>query len=146
MVSIVSRGIVAGLVAFAVAVTAGIAYALITANVVTPSLDVGAGQGTGGTSCQTGSAITFTWPTPTWSNVEGDYLVSTLEYSNITSACVTLGTADMTVNIVASGGTTSVANATASNMGAATGTLNLSTPLTFDVATNAAIKFYVKNA
>lgn len=145
MPALMRRAVIAGVVAFAVAVTAGVSYAVILANVAVPSLDTGTGNGTGATSCQTGSTITFTWPSPTWDNTNGEYSVSTLNYSNITNACVTLGTADLTVNIVLSGQSSSAATATATNMSAATGSLTLSAPIEFEDASTASIRFFVKN-
>jgi hypothetical protein len=73
-------------------------------------------------------------------------MVTTLDYSGIDAACVTLATADLQVNVSLTGSTTSASNATALNMSAATGTLTLSTPLAFNDVSTSDVNFYVKNA
>ena len=126
------------------AAAGGVAYAVIGGTLAVPDLSIGLVTGQGSNSCQT-TAITFTVPSPTWSNVVGDYVVSSIDYSGITTPCVNLGTADLTLNITASGGTNSLTNATALNMSNASGTLILSTAITYSDATTGRYNWTVKN-
>jgi hypothetical protein len=140
------RTAVTGIVVVSVLATAGAAWAFVSATISSPTLDTGSITGNASATCQTGTSIAFAWPAPVWSDTTGDYSVTTLDYSNITAACVTLATADLQVNIALNGTTVSVANATAANMSATSGTLNLSTPMEFSDAQTSVVSFFVKNA
>ena len=139
------RAVVGTLVTVSVVAMAGAAWAYITSTASAPGFNTGAATTSTVASCQAG-AIAFTWPSPTWSDTAGDYMVTTLDYSGIDAACVTLATADLQVNVSLTGSTTSASNATALNMSAATGTLTLSTPLAFNDVSTSDVNFYVKNA
>lgn len=132
-----------GVVAAVAVAGGGVAWAALGGFLVTPNLVQGLVVGSGSVSCQTGG-VTFTVPTPTWSNTAGDYMVSTLNYSGINTTCVNLGTADLVLNIT-SGGTNSLANATATNMSTAAGTLNLSTAIPYDDAVSGRYVYFVKD-
>lgn len=121
----------------------GIAWATLSGVLVTPDVVQGLINGGGSGSCQTGG-ITFTVPEPTWSNSDGDYMVSDIAYSQIAAACVTLGTADLVLNIT-DGSTNSIANATASDMGNTSGNLTLSNSITFDEAVTGQYFYLVKD-
>lgn len=140
------KGVVFGISAAGAALLAGAAFAVVSGFVVTPDIDTGSVSGSGGSnSCQAGSGVTFTVPNPTWSDTLGDYAVSTINYSGITSTCTGLGTADLTLNITIPPATSSIANATASNISSATGSLTLSTPITYSDAANGDYNFIVKD-
>lgn len=139
------RAIVGTVVAVSLVATAGAAWAYIASTATAPGFNTGAANTSTTATCQTG-AIAFEWPSPTWSDGTGNYMVSTLDYSGIDAACITLATADLQVNVSLAGSTVSASNATASNMSAATGTLTLSTPLAFNDVSTSKVNFYVKNA
>jgi hypothetical protein len=122
----------------------GVAFAAIGGFVQVPDAITGLATGGGSSSCQT-TSITFTVPEPTFDATVNQYTVSTIDYSGISPACVTLGTADLIVTIT-NGGSTVYATATASNMNASFGTLNLSSDIEFEDATSASYNFLVRNA
>ena len=123
----------------------GIAWATLGGAITGTDVITGIATGTGSNSCQTGG-LTFDVPSPTWNNSAGDYVVSTVDYSGIATACVNLGTADLIITVTANGSTQSIATATASNLSSATGTLSLSTPVSFDEITNGRIYYLVENS
>ena len=137
------KKLVGALVAGGTLVTASTAWALLSGVLVTPDVVQGLINGGGSGSCQTGG-ITFTVPEPTWSNTDGDYMISAIAYSQIAAACVTLGTADLVLNIT-DGSTNSIANATATDMGNTSGNLTLSNSITFDEATTGQYFYLVKD-
>lgn len=136
------KKLVTGLVAVGVVGSAGIAYATIGGFLNLPGIVQGIATGNGSNSCQTGP-VTFTVPDPTWSNSASDYIVSSLDYSGISTPCVTLATADLEVQVLAAG--QSVASATASNMQASTGTLTLSSPVPYGQMQAATVNYLVKD-
>lgn len=139
------KTIIGGIVTVGVLGTTTVAWAFITGILNVPNTVQGLVQGGGAVSCQSGSAVVFDVPEPTWNNSIGSYTVSTLDYSNITTSCVNLGTADLIVNITTSGSNSSIAAGQANNLGSATGTIVLSQPVEFDVITTANINFLVQN-
>lgn len=134
---------IVGLTAAAAVAGATVAWAVFTANIVVPAINTGQGTGVQPSSCQT-SQITFTVPDPTFSASAGEYQITTLDYSGIDTACINLGTADLNVNMV--NGSTLLADGTASNMGAASGSITLSAPVEFDMAAQADYRFMVSNS
>ena len=132
-----------GLTTVAVVAAGGVAWAALGGFVSVPDVVQGVATGGGGGSCQV-TSVTFTVPTPTWDNTMGDYAVTTIGYSGITTQCVNLGTADLVLNLT-NGGTQSLATATASNMSSASGTLTLSTAVSFDDASSGTYNYLVKD-
>lgn len=137
------RAAVAGLTAAGVLAAGGVAWAVLGGSLLVPDAVQGVIQGGGSGSCQTGG-LTFTIPSPTWDNQMGDYAITTVAYSGVSTQCVNLGTADLIVNLV-NGGTNSIATATASNMSSATGTLTLNNAVSFDDATSGTWNYLVKD-
>ena len=132
-----------GLTAGVALAAGGVAWAVLGGFVAVPDVVQGIATGGGSGSCQ-GNAVTFTVPDPTWDNSMGDYAVTQVAYSGISTQCVNLGTADLVLNLT-NGSTQSIATATASNMSAATGTLTLSTAVSFDDATSGTYNYLVKD-
>lgn len=136
------KKLVAAVAGFGVVATAGAAWAFLGGQVVVPDGIQGLVQGSGPVSCQTGG-VTFTVPDPVWNSSAQDYVVSTIGYSGITTACVNLGTADLLLNVTSGGAT--VTSAQATNMSSASGTLTLTTPLDFDTATSGQYNYFVRD-
>jgi hypothetical protein len=137
------KKIVAGVIVVGVVATAGVAFAAIAGFVQVPDAVTGLAAGGGSASCQT-TPITFEVPEPTFDTSVNQYTVSTIDYSGISSTCVTLGTADLVVTIT-DGSTTVYATATASNMALSTGTLTLSQGIEFEAAASASYNFLVRD-
>jgi hypothetical protein len=137
------KKIVAGVVVVGLVASAGVAFAAIAGFVQVPDAVTGFANGTGSTSCQT-TAITFEVPEPTFDTSVNQYTVSTIDYSGISSTCVTLGTADLVVTVT-NGSSTVYATATASNMTLSTGTLTLSQDIEFEDSASASYNFLVRN-
>lgn len=123
---------------------AGVAWALLGGSVTSPDISIGRATGTGSTSCQT-QAVNFDVPPPTWDSTLGDYAVTTVDYAGIESACVSLTTADLLLTITPSGGSTVLATASATDMSASSGTLTLSTAISFDDASTGSYEYLVKD-
>jgi hypothetical protein len=124
----------------------GVAWAILGGTVTAADIAQGIASGGGSNSCQTGG-LSFTVPAPTWSDSDGNYMVSTIDYSNLSSACVNLGTADIVLNLTASGNSgPSIASGTETDAQASTGTINLSTPLSYDAAQSATYRYLVENS
>lgn len=124
----------------------GIAWAVLGGTVTAADIAQGVASGGGSNSCQTGGLV-FTVPAPTWSNTDGDYMVSTIDYANLSSACVTLATADIVLNLTASGNSgPSISSGTETDAQASTGTITLTTPLTYDAAQSATYRYLVENS
>ena len=137
-------GIATAVVALGAAST-GVAWAILGGTVTAADIAQGVASGGGSNSCQTGG-LTFTVPSPTWSNSDGTYNVSTIDYSGLSAACVTLGTADIVLNLTASGQAgPSIASGTVTNATATTGTITLSTALSYDSAQSATYRYLVEN-
>mgnify|MGYP000597852771 CR=1 FL=1 len=130
------------LVAVPVALLAagGVAWAALGGVVYLPDVVQGIATGNGGNSCQT-SALSFTVPTPTWSNSLQDYAVSTVDYSGVTQICQNQATADLELRLVVNNST--VATASAANLQTVGGTLTLSQEVTYDAATSADFVYLV---
>ena len=139
------KAAVGGIVVVGFVAGAGVAWAALGGILNVPDVLSGVAAGPGAVSCQSGSTVTFDVPTPTWDNVTGEYSVSTLDYSGITNTCVTLGTADLLVNVTLQGSNSSVANAQSLNMGSASGTLVLSSSVAYDDLIVGDINFLVRN-
>ncbi len=135
--------LVIGLTVGGLVAATGVAWAVLGGVLITPDAVQGIVTGGGSGSCQN-SGVTFTVPDPTWSNTDGDYVVASIGYSGIATACVSLGTADLVLNIT-DGSPTSIATATASNLSSANGTLTLSTAISFDEATTGQYRYLVKD-
>jgi hypothetical protein len=116
------------------------AWALITGTVTIPNIAEGISTGTSG-SCQT-NAVNFVVPAPTWNPSTTAYEISSVAYTDVDPACVTLGTADLELNIVKGGIT--VGSASDSNMGASTGSMSLTPALGIDVIDGATFNYLVK--
>lgn len=138
------KKIVIPLVVVSAAAVTGVAFAAIAGFVQVPDAVTGLASGGGSNSCQT-TAITFEVPEPTFDTDSNSYIVSTIDYSGISSACTTLTTADLIVTIT-NGSSTVYATATASNMTLSSGTLTLSQPIEFENAAIADYNFLVRNA
>ena len=132
---------IATAVPVAVIASGGIAWAILSGTVVLPDVSQGVASTVGGGSCQGATSVNFTVPTPTWDNAGAEYVVSTLNYSNISTPCVNLGTADLQVYVTANGAT--IGSATASNLSSATGTLTLSQPIAYADITTASYSYLV---
>jgi hypothetical protein len=139
------KRVIAGVATVGIVGAGAVAWAALGGIVNVPDVVQGIAQGGGASSCQT-TAVTFDVPEPTWNNSLGTYAVSTIGFSGITSACVTLGTADLLLTLTNNNGQTIYATATASNMSATSGTLNLSQPVPFDLATSGSFNYLVRNA
>lgn len=138
------RLLIAGLTAVGVVAAGGVAWAMLGGTIVLPDISQGFAQGGGGGGCQT-SSVTFTVPDPTWSNTAGDWMVSTIGYSGISTVCVNLGTADLQLTLTADNQQNAAATATATNMGSSSGTLTLSSAVPFDTATSGDYYYLVKD-
>lgn len=137
------RLVVAAVAAGGVVAAGGIAWALLGGLVTVPQIAQGVATGGGASSCQT-VPVNWTLPTPVWNSSANDYVISTVDYSGVSSTCVSLGTADLIVNVVV--GPNSVADGTELNLTATTGTITLSTPVPFDDASNAQYAYLVRNS
>lgn len=133
-------GVAGGLV---LGVAGAAAAAVLSGSIIVPDVVDGLIQGPGSSSCQS-NGLTFTMPDPTWDNGVGDWAISTLDYSGVTNVCVNLATADLQLKIV--DGNSVLASASATNMGATSGTLNLSQPVAFSLAANADFRWIVSNS
>lgn len=80
-----------------------------------------------------------------WDNTIGDYAVSNIAYSGITTTCQNLGTADLVLNLTIPPSGTSIANATATNMSAGSGALILNNSISYADAANADYNFFVRD-
>jgi ethanolamine utilization protein EutP (predicted NTPase) len=123
-----------------IAATATAAFAALGGFLNVPSAIQGLVAGGGAASCQT-TAVTFTVPDPSY--VNGEYVISTIGYSGISSACVDLGTADLNLNIW--DGTSTLASGDAINMTSTSGVITLSSAVDFDESVNATYIYLVKD-
>lgn len=139
------KKIIAPLVAVGVLCAAGIAWAVLSATVNVPDIAIGSGTGGGSSSCQT-SSPTFDVPTPTWDSTLGQYAVQSIDYSGIDSGCVGLGTADLVLTVTPANNNTVLATGTATDMSASSGSITLSSKISFDAAANAQYQFLVRNS
>lgn len=135
--------LIGALIASGIVLTASTAWALLSGVLVTPDVMQGLINGTGSGGCQTGG-VTFEVPDPVWDNTLGDYMITSIGYDQIATACVSLGTADLVLNIT-DGGPSSITTATATNMQSSSGTLTLSNPISFDDATTGQYSYIVKD-
>ena len=131
--------VTSALVGLTVAGTAT-AWALITGTVTIPNIAEGLATGTAG-SCQT-NAVNFVVPPPAWNPTTTAYEIPAVTYTDIDPACVTLGTADLELNIVKGGIT--VGNASDTNIGASSGSMTLTPALGIDVIDGATFNYLVK--
>lgn len=138
------KKLTAALATVGVLAVGGVAFAALSGLVVVPDVITGEATGPGATSCQN-SGVTFTVPSPTWNPTQGAYAVTSIDYSGISSICVNLGTADMVLTITPPNASTVLASGTATNMGAATGSITLNQPLPFDTAAGASYEYLVRN-
>lgn len=120
---------------------AGAAFALLGGFVNVPNAVEGLAQGPGTSGCQT-SSVNFEIPDPVWDASTTSWVVLSVDYAGITTACVNLGTADHDLRIV--NGNTTLASATATNMGATSGTMTLTPVVDFDALANADFVYLVK--
>lgn len=138
------------LVTVAVAVgavsAAGVAWAALSGIIYTPSVVQFIATAGTPANCQSGSTVELTIPEPTWDNTLGDYAVASIDYANITSGCVSLGTADLILNITTGGSPTSIANGSVLNLSSTSGTIVLNNPLPFDTASNGEFNYIVRNS
>lgn len=139
------KRIIGGVVAVGIVASAGVAWAVLGGTVTAPDVITGLANGGGSNSCQSGG-LTFTLPSPTWDNSTGGYVISSVSFSGLSTACVNLGTADVVLNLTTGNSSTSIATGTALNAQASSGTINLGTPLDFDIANNANYHYLVRNA
>lgn len=129
--------IVTGLVA-----SMGVAWATLSGILVVPDAISGAVQGNGASSCQT-AAVTFTVPDPTFSVSSQDYVVSTIDYSGISTSCVQLGSADLLLNLTL--GNSGLTSGQISNLTASSGTINLEAEVPFSDVTSARFNYLVRD-
>lgn len=136
------RLVIGAVAAGGVVAAGGIAWALLGGLVTVPQIAQGVATGGGANGCQT---VPVNWqiPTPTWNATANDYVITQVSYSGVTNTCVTLGTADLIVNVVVGG--QSLANGSSLNMGASTGTITLSGPVPFDDASTAQYRYLVRD-
>lgn len=138
------KKLTAALATVGVLAVGGVAFAALSGLVVVPDVITGLAQGPGAVSCQ-GSSVTFTVPDPTWNPSLGEYAVTTIDYSNIATTCVNLGTADLVLTITPANTSTVLALGTATDMGASAGSITLSQALPFDTAAGADFQYLVRN-
>lgn len=131
---------IAAAVPVGVVAAGGIAWAALGGVVYLPDVVQGIATSNSPNSCQN-SALSFTVPTPTWSNSLQDYAVTTVDYSGVTTQCQNLATADLELRVVVNNST--MATASAANLTTATGTLTLSQAITYDAATSADFVYLV---
>lgn len=139
------KKLITGITFIAVLGSAGIAWAFINGTVTVPDVVAGLASGGGANSCQT-NPITFILPDPTWDQTMGEYTVNAIGYSGIDTACINLGTADLTLTITASGQTVALSTGTATDIGTSAGTISIVQAVPFDVAANSDYNFLVSNS
>ena len=139
------KRVIAGVATVGIVATAGVAWAVIQANLVIPGISQGVAQGGNPADCMGGQAVTLTVPDPVWSDAIGDYAVSTIDFSGITTSCVNLGTADIVLNMTDGASPASIASGFSNNLSATSGTITLDNTLTFNEAANAEFNYIVRN-
>jgi hypothetical protein len=138
------KRIIGGVVVVGVVASAGVAWAVLGGFLTVPQIAQGFVAGGGTVSCQT-TSVNFEVPDPTFDVALGTYAVDSIEFSGVSAACVTLGTAILDVTIVEGGGSTVLATASEGGLGASSGAMVLSAPIPFDDAVNAEYNYLVKN-
>lgn len=125
------------------AAAGGVAWAILSGTVIVPDSVAGVATGGGSNACQT-SGVTFTLPDPAWSNTEGAYVISQINFSGVEQTCAVLGTAVLDLNITDANSSTSISDGTATGIGT-TGNITISPAIRFDIAAEADYYYLVSN-
>lgn len=131
--------LIGSLIGGGVVITAGAAFALLGGIVALPDIAQGLAGGTAN-ACQT-NAVNFVVNDPAWDSTAMSWLVTSVDYANIDTACTNLTTADLELRITDNAGT--LATATATNMTTAGGTMTITPPLDFDTINGANFQYLV---